>query len=44
MEKIMEAMKPVYEKAVARAKAESTPEKRRGVGIAWGGYLSLIHI
>jgi len=38
MEKLMEAMKPVYEKAVARAKAEDTPEKRRGVGIAWGGY------
>ena len=38
MEKIMEAMKPVYEKAVARCKAEDTPEKRRGVGIAWGGY------
>ncbi len=38
MEKLMEAMKPIYEKAVARAKAEDTPEKRRGVGIAWGGY------
>jgi len=38
MEKIMETMKPIYEKAVARAKAEDTPEKRRGVGLAWGGY------
>ena len=38
MEKLMEAMKPVYDKAVARAKAEDTPQKRRGVGIAWGGY------
>lgn len=38
MEKIMETMKPIYDKAVARAKAEDTPEKRRGVGIAWGGY------
>ncbi len=38
MEKLMEALKPVYDKAVARAKAEDTPEKRRGVGIAWGGY------
>ena len=38
LEKIMEAMKPVYDKAVARAKAEDTPEIRRGVGIAWGGY------
>jgi len=38
MEKIMEAMKPIYEKSVAKAKAEDTPEIRRGVGIAWGGY------
>ena len=38
MEKIMETMKPIYEKAVARAKAEDTPEVRRGVGLAWGGY------
>lgn len=38
MEKIMEIMKPIYEKAAARCKAEDTPEKRRGVGIAWGGY------
>jgi aldehyde oxidoreductase len=34
----METMRPIYEKAVARAKAEDTPEKRRGVGLAWGGY------
>lgn len=38
MEKIMETMKPIYEKAVAEAKAADTPEKRRGVGLAWGGY------
>ena len=38
MEKLMQAMKPIYDKAVARAKAEDTPAKRRGVGIAWGGY------
>lgn len=38
MEQIMNTMRPIYEKAVARAKAEDTPEKRRGVGIAWGGY------
>jgi len=38
MEKLMEAMKPVYDKAVVKAKVEDTPEKRRGVGIAWGGY------
>ena len=34
----MEQMKPHYEAAVAKAKAEDTPEKRRGVGIAIGGY------
>ncbi len=37
-ENLMDIMKPLYEKAVARAKAEDTPEKRRGVGLAWGGY------
>ncbi|MDR0357738.1 MAG: molybdopterin-dependent oxidoreductase [Clostridiales Family XIII bacterium] len=37
-EMIMERMRPLYEKAVADAKANDTPEKRRGVGIAWGGY------
>ena len=35
---IMERMRPIYEKAVADAKAADTPEVRRGVGIAWGGY------
>jgi aldehyde oxidoreductase len=38
MEKMMEIMKPYYEKAVADAKAADTPEKRRGVGLAWGGF------
>lgn len=38
MEKMMDAMKPLYEKAVAEAKAADTPEVRRGVGLAWGGY------
>jgi aldehyde oxidoreductase len=37
-ESMMEVLRPIYEKAVAKAKAEDTPEKRRGVGIAWGGY------
>lgn len=37
-EAIMAHMKPHYDAAVARAKAEDTPEKRRGVGIAIGGY------
>ncbi|MGI6737224.1 MAG: molybdopterin-dependent aldehyde oxidoreductase [Anaerovoracaceae bacterium] len=38
MEEMMKKLKPLYDEAVARAKAEDTPEKRRGVGIAWGGY------
>ncbi|MDL2264748.1 molybdopterin-dependent oxidoreductase, partial [Synergistaceae bacterium OttesenSCG-928-I11] len=38
MEEMMKLMKPIYEKAVADAKAASTPEKRRGVGLAWGGF------
>ena len=38
MEEIMKTMKPIYEKAVADAKAADTPEKRRGVGLVWGGY------
>ncbi|WP_094604256.1 Aldehyde oxidoreductase [Sporomusa silvacetica DSM 10669] len=35
---LMDKLKPLYEEAKARAKAEDTPEKRRGVGIAFGGY------
>ncbi|MDR0886081.1 MAG: molybdopterin-dependent oxidoreductase, partial [Clostridiales Family XIII bacterium] len=35
---MMEKMRPIYDAAVARAKAEDAPELRRGVGIAWGGY------
>ncbi|WP_027400407.1 molybdopterin-dependent oxidoreductase [Anaerovorax odorimutans] len=38
MEEMMDKMKPLYEKAVAEAKAKDTPEVRRGVGLAWGGY------
>jgi len=38
MEEMMTIMKPLYEKAVAEAKAADTPAKRRGVGLAWGGY------
>ncbi|MDO4552282.1 MAG: molybdopterin-dependent oxidoreductase [Bacillota bacterium] len=38
MEEMMLKLKPLYEAARARARAEDTPEKRRGVGIAWGGY------
>lgn len=38
LEGMMDRLKPLYEEAKARAKAEDTPEVRRGVGIAWGGY------
>ncbi|SKC46385.1 molybdopterin-dependent oxidoreductase [Maledivibacter halophilus] len=38
MEEMMEKMRPYYEKAVTEAKEADTPEKRRGVGIAWGGF------
>ena len=38
MEKMMDEMKPIYDKAVKKAKAEDTPEFRCGVGLAWGGY------
>ncbi|MEL7565100.1 MAG: molybdopterin cofactor-binding domain-containing protein, partial [Dehalobacterium sp.] len=38
MEEMMKKMRPYYEKAVAEAKAADTPEKRRGVGVAWGGF------
>ncbi|MDR1796929.1 MAG: molybdopterin-dependent oxidoreductase [Clostridiales Family XIII bacterium] len=37
-EQIMQAIKPMYDKAVADAKAADTPEVRRGVGLVWGGY------
>jgi aldehyde oxidoreductase len=42
MEQIMEVMRPYYERAVEEAGAADTPEKRRGVGLAWGGYASSI--
>lgn len=38
MEEMMKIMRPKYEKAVAEAKAADTPQKRRGVGISWGGF------
>ncbi|MGI6644122.1 MAG: molybdopterin-dependent aldehyde oxidoreductase [Bacillota bacterium] len=38
MQKMMDIMRPHYERAVAEAKAKGTPEKPRGVGISWGGY------
>ena len=38
MEEIMKRAKPVYEEMVAHAKETSTPDKLRGVGVAWGGF------
>ncbi len=38
MTKILDKLRPHYEEALARAKKESTPEKKRGVGIACGEY------
>lgn len=38
MEEMMNIMKPIYEKAVEEAKKYDTPEKRRGVGLSWGGF------
>lgn len=38
MEQIMDTMRPYYEQAVKEAKAADTPQVRRGVGLAWGGY------
>lgn len=38
MEQIMDTMRPIYEEAVKRAKLADTLERRRGVGLAWGGF------
>jgi len=38
MEEMMKMMRPAYERAVSEAKAADTPEKRRGVGLSWGGF------
>lgn len=38
MEEMMDKMKPHYEEAVKAAKAGSTDEIKKGVGLAWGGY------
>ena len=37
-EQIMQAMKPLYDEAVQRAKDADKPKLRRGVGLVWGGY------
>ncbi len=38
MEEMMIKMRPFYERAVKEAKEKDTPELRRGVGLAWGGF------
>ena len=38
MEDMMKLMKPHYDKAVKEAREKDTPEVRRGVGLAWGGF------
>lgn len=38
MKKMMDIARPIYEEVKARCEKESTPEKRRGVGVSWGGY------
>ncbi len=38
MKAMMDRLKPIYDEAAARAKAEDTPEIRKGIGLAWGGY------
>ncbi|USF25829.1 Aldehyde oxidoreductase [Firmicutes bacterium ASF500] len=38
MGEMMDQMRPYYRAALEDAKRFSTPERRRGVGISWGGY------
>jgi aldehyde oxidoreductase len=38
MEEIMQKMKPHYERAMKEAQKQDTPEVRRGIGLAWGGF------
>ena len=38
MSEMMNIMRPYYEETVKRAKAESTDQKKHGVGLVWGGY------
>jgi aldehyde oxidoreductase len=38
MEEIMRKMKPFYERAMKEAREQDTPEVRRGIGLAWGGF------
>jgi aldehyde oxidoreductase len=38
MQAMMDIMRPHYEKARSRVISENTPEKKRGIGLSWGGY------
>lgn len=38
MRAMMDTLRPLYAQAQERATQEDSPEKRRGVGISWGGY------
>lgn len=38
MQSMMDVMRPHYESAQTKAKAESSVGKKRGVGLSWGGY------
>ena len=38
MEEMMKKLKPYYDRAVKEAREKDTPEVRRGVGLAWGGF------
>lgn len=37
MRAMMDKMRPTYQRALSAARRESRPERRRGVGVAWGG-------
>lgn len=38
MQSMMDKMRPHYQSAKVRAQMDTSPEKKRGVGLAWGGY------
>jgi len=38
MQEMMDRLKPLYDEAVKKAGKEDSPEIRKGVGLAWGGY------
>ncbi len=42
LEEIMTKLRPIYEEYKAEAQANSTPEKKRGVGVSIGGYATSV--